>query len=160
MVSAAGVYSRRMAVTGVMASLVINGTLPGCSAAEVTEALGMQPTSSFEIGELHTNPRYAARGTVRTHCTWDFEEDESSASETDFHGLRSLDQLAERFESKATVLAFLSKRYEIRVWMRASSDSTQGGFYVSAETMQRLGLLSASFSPSVYLSDDEVEPRL
>ena len=68
-----------MAVTNVMASLVINGTLPGSTAAEATRVLGIEPTSSFEIGDLHTNPRYAALGKVRTHSKWDFEEEETSA---------------------------------------------------------------------------------
>ena len=146
-----------MAVTNVMASLVINGTLPGSTAAEATRVLGIEPTSSFEIGDLHTNPRYAALGKVRTHSKWDFEEEETSATETDLHGMRSLDQLAERFESKAAILADLSKRYEIRIWMRGSSDSSQGGFYISTETMRRLGLLSASFSPSIWLSEEADE---
>jgi hypothetical protein len=147
-----------MAGTNVMASLVINGTLPGSTASEITRALEIEPTSSFEIGDLHTNLRYAALGRVRTHSKWDFEEEETSATDTDPHGMRSLDQLAERFESKAAILADLSERYEIRIWMRGSSDSTQGGFYVSAETMRRLGLLSASFSPSIWLTEEEDEP--
>ena len=96
----------------------------------------------------------AAKGKVVTECLWVFGEERTIAADEDPQGMESLVRLTERFEPKSAALAELrSQGYKITVTMTGSSDSTQGGFYVGPDTMRRLGLLSASFSPSVWLDD-------
>ena len=67
--------------------------------------------------------------------------------------MESLVHLAERFEPRAAELATLSVDYGIIVDVYAASDSEQGGFYIGAETMRRLGA-ERDFAPTVYLIDD------
>ena len=140
-----------MAVTETGATLSIYGRTKDATAAAVTLALGIEPTSSHEFGDPHPSATLAARGRRTENSRWGFSEPETEASEADFHGMLSLDRLAERFEPKAEILAALSERYEIRVWLLGhSDDESQHGFVISAATMRRLGVLSASLWPDIY----------
>jgi hypothetical protein len=132
-------------VTSVSASIGLHGRTQAATAAAVTAALGIDPTRSHETGGPHPSPTLAARGRRTEQSLWLFEEPETFKSDDDFHGMASLDRLAERFEPKAEILATLAEDYSIRVWMYAQSDSSQGGFVIAQETMRRLGLLSAHF---------------
>jgi hypothetical protein len=143
-----------MSVNEVRATLSIYGEREGLTAAAVTAALGMQPTSSYELGDPVLSKSPARNGTLRTHSRWSFDVPGTVASGNDPHGMQSLAKLAELFASKADELAALSEHYEIRIWMTASSDSTQGGFAINQETMRRLGLLSASLYGTVFVADD------
>jgi hypothetical protein len=148
-------YSQRMSVNDVRATLSIYGEGADLTAAAVTAALGVEPTSSYEFGDPVVSKSPALNGTARTHSHWSFVMPGTVASNDDPHGMESLAKLAEMFESKAGVLVNLSARYEIRVWMTAFSDSTQGGFVVDPVTMRRLGMLSAALFGTVYLSEDD-----
>ena len=142
-----------MRVTDVKASLSIYGEGKGLTAAAVTSALGMEPTSSYEFGDPISSKSPALRGKVRANSYWNYQMDRTVESEEDPHGMESLVKLAELFEPKAAELARLSTTYLIRVWMFGASDSTQAGFVIGPETMRRLGLLSASFTGDIYMSE-------
>jgi len=144
-----------MSVNDVTATLSIYGERATLSAAAVTAALGVQPTSSYEFGDPVVSRSPSLNGTARTNSHWSFKMSGTTASDDDPHGMRSLASLAELFEAKAAVLAQLSEHYAIRVWMTAFSDSTQGGFVIDQPTMRRLGLLSATLFGTVYLSEDD-----
>ena len=146
-----------MAVTETQTSLAIYGATSELRAAHVTEALGIEPSYSHEHGDPHQSPRLAAQGKVMTHSTWLWHQPATAATDDDFHGMQSLDLLAEYFAPHAAVLVQLSERYSLRVFMSGFSDSTQGGFFVRPATMLRLGMLGAAFVPTVYLEDAETE---
>jgi hypothetical protein len=141
-------------VTSVSASIGLHGRTQAATAAAVTAALGIDPTRSHETGGPHPSPTLAARGRRTEQSLWLFEEPETFKSDDDFHGMASLDRLAERFETKAEVLSALEKDYFIQVRMISFSDSDQGGFVIAPETMRRLGRLSATFFGDVLLSPD------
>lgn len=142
-----------MSVTDVKASLSIYGEGKGLTAAAVTTALGMEPTSSYEFGDPISSMSPALRGKVRANSYWNYQMDRTVESQEDPHGMESLVRLAELFEPKASVLADLSEKYLIRVWMFGLSDSDQAGFVIGPETMRRLGTLSASFTGDIYMTD-------
>jgi hypothetical protein len=149
-----------MSVTDVQASLAIYGEGRGLTAGAVTAALGIEPTSSYEVGDPIISSSPALAGKYRANSYWTFEIGRTLSSDEDPHGMESLVRLAELFEPKAEVLAGLSRHYLIRVWMLAFSDSTQGGFVIGPETMRRLGTLSASFFGDIYLSEDDIPERI
>ena len=97
----------------------------------------------------------AAQGKVTTNSTWLWEEPSTSSTDDDFHGMRSLDLLAERFEPHAEALWLLGERYSVKVLMIGFSNSTRGGFSVEPNTMIRLGLLGAAFVPTIHVTDPE-----
>ena len=144
-----------MSVNDVRATLSVYGHREDLTAAAVTAALGTQPTSSHEFGDSVVSKSPALDGTLRANSRWSFDMPGTLASDDDPHGMQSLAKLAEFFEPHADQLALLAEEYEIRVWMSAFSDSTQGGFVIERETMRHLGRLSASLFGTVFLSDDD-----
>lgn len=142
-----------MAVTSVDAALQLTGNTRDNTAAHVSAALGLVPTSSYEFGDPHSSKSLAARGKVRANSLWRFEEPRTIRSEEDPHGIESLVRLAERFEPLADTLKALTSDYDIVVTMFGASDSSQGGLYIGPETMRRLGTLSASFMQTIYLDE-------
>jgi len=119
----------------------------------VTSALEIEPTRSHEFGDPHPSKSRAALGKVTIESLWLFSEPRTLSTEEDPHGIESLVKLAERFESRASILTSLKDRYAIEVLLFGSSDSGQGGLYIGPETMRRLGLLSASLIQTIWLSD-------
>jgi len=139
-------------ITTVSASLTISNDHPRMTVGHISAMLGIEPTVIWEYGDPWPSKTRPDR--LRSHGAWRFEEPRTIAATEDPHGMESLVRLAERFEPVADRLAELSKEFDIRVGMFGSSDSTQAGFFVGAETMRRLGLLSAAFVPDIYLSED------
>jgi Domain of unknown function (DUF4279) len=142
-----------MAVTDVSASLRLSGNTRRDTAAAVSAALGIEPSSSHEFGEPHPSKSLVARGKVTVGSLWRYSEPRTISSEEDPHGIESLVRLAARFEPHAATLAALKANYDIEVLMFGSSDSGQGGLLIGPETMRRLGMLSASFIQTIWLSD-------
>ena len=143
-----------MAVRETQAALIFTGRHADATAAAVTAALGLQPSYSHESGDPHQSARLATSGTTK-ESKWILREERTAGSDEDFHGMRSLDRLAERLEPYAESIRTLRTDYWVIVDLYASSDTSQGGFFVSQETMRRLGLLEVPFVPSVYCFDDE-----
>jgi len=146
-----------MAVAETQTSLAIYGATSADRAAYVTDALGIEPSYSHEHGDPYQSPRLAAQGKVMKHPTWLWHQPATGSTDDDFHGMQSLDLLAEHFEPHAAVLMKLSERYTLRILMSGFSDSTQGGFFVRLATMLRLGMFGAAFVPTVYLEDAETD---
>jgi hypothetical protein len=144
-----------MAVTETQASLIISGRHAEGTAAAVTVALGMQPSYSHEAGDPHSSARLASKEKLRAHSNWVLNGERTARTEDDFHGMRSLDRLAEQLEPRADAIRALQADYWIVVDLFANSDSTRGGFFIGEETMRRLGLLGAAFVPTVYCDDDD-----
>jgi hypothetical protein len=143
----------RMAVTDVIASMRLTGRTRKVTAAGVTAALGIEPSSSSEFGDPHPSKSLAARGKVTIEPVWRYTEPRTVSNEEDPHGIESLVRLAERFEPLAPTLAALSADYDIEILMFGSSDSGQGGLLIGPETMRRLGMLSASFVQTIWLPE-------
>jgi hypothetical protein len=144
-----------MAVTETKASLRLTGKTAAATAAAVTRALGMAPTYSRETGDLHPSPSLAKSGALTERSLWEFAEATTAASQNDFHGMDSLVRLTRRFEPHAKTLATLQDDYRITVDLMGFSDSTQCGLVIDADTMRRLGLLSADLVQSIYVVEDD-----
>ena len=121
------------------------------TAAYVTERLGLAPTKAAEIGDLVGRGPTGRRYEV---SLWSLDQ------YFDREGLEPLDRalscLLAAFDGKEAVLDELSRSFEMRVRCYGSSDSTQGGFWLSADVMDRLGRLGrfgVSFYCTVYLDD-------
>lgn len=146
-----------MTIRDVRATLTIYGRTPAARASRVTELLGIEPDRSHEAGGLHSRPERAARGDLAQLSYWTFGEPEIRSTAGDLHGAASLDGLAARFAQDATALRTLSATHKIVVWIFGRSDSHRAGFAVAADTMSRLGRLSASVVFDFFLDDPQDE---
>lgn len=120
------------------------------TAASFTEQVGLQPTTAREIGE----PRgECGRGKPSEVAVWSFTCDGTGIEPLD----DALLSLLNEFDGREGLLDELRNSFEMRVRCYASSDSEQGGFWLSAEVMRSLGRLGVDFHCTVYLSSDDVE---
>lgn len=119
------------------------------TAAHFTERVGVTPTKAAEIGDIVGRGIGGRRYEV---ALWSLNR------AFDGDGLEPLDQalscLLAAFDGKEAVLDELSRSFELRIRCYGSSDSTQGGFWLSADVMDRLGRLGrlgVSFYCTVHL---------
>lgn len=122
------------------------------TAASFTEQMGLQPTAAREIGE--PRGKYG-RGRPSEHAVWSLQRDGSGIEPLD----DALLSLLKEFDGRGDLLDVLRASFELRVRCYGSSDSEQGGFWLSGEVMRRLGRLGVEFHCTVYLgADDPDEP--
>ena len=128
------------------------------SAAGVTRALGIAPTSSFEIGDPTRNALAGrAPGAVHGHAHWSFTADENQIDDSDETGFASLRVLIDVFRNKAEALASLRPAYETVIWWSGFSDSWQGGFVMLPDLLADLAALGCELYGTTYLAEPEVD---
>lgn len=136
-------------VTDSVASLAIGSTV--LTSAEITSILGIQPSSSHEMGDPKGKARPDSTGAfVQRHydsAGWMWHAPESD--DTSDEGDSSLAALVTLFSSKTAELETLRADCRIRVWYTGHSDSTQGGFVFPAEVLAGLASLGCDFYGSV-----------
>lgn len=140
-------------ITRVRATMSMHSRLstPDVRSTDVTTALGIAPTSSWEYGDPHRGPRMAARGIVRSHAYWSYTEPRTMANEEDPHGMESLVRLTEGLEPHAATLERLREQWDMAVWMFGASDSWNAGFVIGPATLRRLGAIGAPLYPDLYM---------
>jgi hypothetical protein len=144
-----------MAVGNNTASLIVYS--PTQPAAAVTEALGVEPTSSHEKGNrMATGGPAVAAGSGPTRfreSLWQYSVVVQVDSwEQDPAGTASLRQLLEVFAGKATQFASLRPQYETHISWSGHSGSAQGGFVIEPELLTALAELGCRFFGDVYLT--------
>ena len=106
----------------------------GATAAAVSAATGLAPTSATEAGDT------SVRGSVHSYSVWHLEVESDVKDESGFGSMRVL--LAQLLPA-AEALRGLSSDYEVRLDWGGFSNSTQGGFVLEpdiAHGLANLGL--------------------
>ncbi|MBM7789454.1 DUF4279 domain-containing protein [Tenggerimyces flavus] len=117
------------------------------TAAWFGEWIGLVPTRSWEIGDLVGN---GFTGRRHDGAGWELERELADGPEPLNAAL--LDLLS-AFNGREDRLRELRENFELELWCYVSSDSTQGGFWLSPEATGCLGRLGLPFFCTVYLDD-------
>lgn len=145
-----GCDSRPVAVSG--GSVYFHATSTTMTAAQFSERIGIEPTHAAEIGDLVGNSRFGRR---YEFAIWTLERD------LDDGALEPLDDallsLLSTFDGREAVLDELRTAFDFRVQCWGSSDSPQGGFWLSPQVLQRLGQLGADLICTVYLDEAPID---
>lgn len=136
-----------MAISRVSVSLRLFSTK--AAAAAVTEALGLEPTTSAERGE----PISASLTTPREQSMWLLESEADPDEPLSAH----LEWLLDELDGRLGALAGLTGDYEVDVWCSVEATNGQGQLTFTPELTTRLAGLPCPFSVDLYLSDDEDE---
>ena len=116
----------------------------------ITEHLGLTPTTAREVGE--PRGRYG-RGRPSDNAIWSLDRDGEGIEPLD----GALAALLREFDGREELLDGLRDSCLLRVRCYGSSDSEQGGFWLSPEVMQGLGRLGVEFHCTVYLDPPDAE---
>lgn len=136
------------------------------SAAAVTTALGVEPTSIHEIGDTRRRSRSRRAGshspTQYTHSLWEHtvRADPGLSTVPDAAGSTSIRLLVEVFREKQAQLDRLRDDYELRLWWSAISSSTQAPFVFDAELIRGLAVIGCDLYGTAYLEADGIDAVL
>ncbi|WP_341947187.1 DUF4279 domain-containing protein [Microbacterium sp. LWH11-1.2] len=128
------------------------------TAVEITTALGIVPSKTYEQGDLTPSGR-AGRLLKPQYLTyqqagWHLDAPDSVDDPDAFRSLRALVRSIER---KAEVLRTLRPACDTVIRWYGSSDSSQGGFVMDAELLVGLAALGCDLVGTAYLSSAEPE---
>jgi hypothetical protein len=137
-----------VAVTQVYAALTIDHER--LSAKSVTERLGIQPSSSFEIGDP-----FLGGTKQREHSHWSLDSDlPRDGSDLEGH----LRQLLDRFlPLRADLGALVAEGYTLDWWCFISEENDQGGVYLSTGLLQDLAVLPVPLALDIYAGSGQDE---
>ena len=124
-------------------TLVVLGR-DGGTAAVVSAATGLAPTSAAETGD------HPLRGSVRPYSQWHLTVAAGAEDESGFHSMRVL--LATILPSMEA-LRELQSGYEVRLDWAGFSDSSQGGFVLEPDVARGLGELGLPVYATAYIDD-------
>lgn len=136
-------------ITDGRASLVIRSAMT--TAAQITAALGIEPTEAHEIGD----PTWAALAgrpvsperMSHQHALWKIDGPEEDG-DGPFASLRGLLRL---LESRAEALEQLRSSCDTNIWWYGSSDSEQGGFVMAPDLLKALAESGCALYGTAYL---------
>jgi len=128
-----------------------NATSTTMTAAQFSERIRIERTSAAEIGDLVGDGRSGRR---YEFAIWTLERDSADDAREPLD--EALLSLLSVFDGRETALDELRGAFELRVQCSGSSDSSQGGFWLSPQVLQRLGRLGVDFICTVYLAEDAV----
>lgn len=127
------------------------------TAASITEALGVQPHQSHEIGDL----RMRKDGTPHKHAPfyWSFSawmlDAENDGTGPDESGTASIAAVIAPLRGKGDVLDELRSDCDIRIWWSGDSDSSQGGYVLPEELIAELAPLKCPLYMTAFLREPE-----
>ena len=117
------------------------------SAAQISEAIGVQPTQSFDKGSEVTI-RGRQRGS-REHTMWLLESPLARKSPIEQH----LDRIARFLQTHQSQLSSLETSCDVDAFCLYSSDNGQGSICVSKSLIQQLRDFPIDLVFDLYLSD-------
>jgi hypothetical protein len=117
------------------------------SAAWITDQLGIAPTTSWEKGDPHGR---AERRRERTNAGWilNFEVE---GSQEPFDA--ALAELISVLGPLGEAIRRISEFCDLKVDCYGSSDSVQGGFWISPDSLRGVADLNVALFVTVYLED-------
>jgi hypothetical protein len=119
------------------------------SSASFTARLGLVPTQSWEIGDAVGNGR---SGRTHVDAGWVLDAELPGEAEPLDAALASL---LRQFDGREAALDELRRTFQMHVRCYGSSDSEQGGFWLSAGVIRQLGRLGVEFFCTVYLENSD-----
>lgn len=128
-----------------------NATSTTMTAAQFAARTGIEPSHMAEIGDLVGNGRSGRR---YEFAIWTLERDCADDAREPLDEALSL--LLSTFDGRETVLDEFRAAFDLRVQCSGSSDSSQGGFWLSPQVLQRLGRLGVDFICTVYLDENSI----
>jgi hypothetical protein len=127
--------------------------------ADISAALGLEPTSSADVGDP---TRAALAGRVLaveylTHqrASWSLDVEMSVVDVENDQGVASLRALVEVFREKASALQSLRQQCELVIWWSGASDSTQGTFVIPSGLLADLASLGCELRGTAFLNAGE-----
>ncbi len=121
-----------------------NATSTTMTAAQFSERIRLEATEAAEIGDLVGNGRSGRR---YEFAIWTLEQDSTDGAREPLD--EALLALLSKFDGREAALDELRGAFELRVQCSGSSDSSQGGFWLSPQVLQRLGQLVSLASNSL-----------
>lgn len=128
-------------------SVSFNAQSSSHSAASFSERLGLNPTFSREIGDPVGN-KSSDRRMTKSQWTLQIDYDAADGKRLD----DALLELLARFDDHLDELDGLRPHFDCWVQFHGSSDSGQGGFWLSPATLGKLGRLGVELLGTVYLT--------
>ncbi|WP_344011550.1 hypothetical protein [Microbacterium natoriense] len=133
------------------------------SASEISELLNLEPDMHGDVGELtpaghagrKLKPQYLTY--QRTYWSIDVDSDSHRVDAEDETGFAALTALVGLLTPRAEALVELRKDAETVLWWSGDSDSTQGGFVLTADLIGQLALLGCDIRGTAYISVEESE---
>jgi hypothetical protein len=120
------------------------------TAASLTERLDLVPTQSWEIGQLVGR---GVSGRRHDNAGWVIDVEVPDSKEP---WDAALLLLTEMLRDREPLLKQLRRDWSVHVRCCGDSDSSQGGFWLSAQATERLGSLGAEFFGSVHFEDGPI----
>lgn len=124
--------------------------------AEITGLIGLSPTEWGDAGE----PTAAGRAGRKykpeyltypaTYWSLTAEADDDSGG---YSGFAAVEALVERLLPRAEAIAELRHDAQIVMWWSGTSDSTQGGFVMTAELLAGLATLGCELRGTAYIDE-------
>jgi hypothetical protein len=116
------------------------------TAAWLADQIGTIPDQAWDVGDLVGN---GSSGRRHVDAGLGLYFDESTAENPIDAVLRAMLDRVEPLEGLNTIRA----EVDVRVQCWGTCDSTQGGVWISADVMHRLGKLGAEFLCTIYRAD-------
>lgn len=116
------------------------------TSAQITDALGLQPTRTAERGGA-TSPRTKR---VRDNALWALDG-EPNSDPSDQTGFGSMRNLLSVLEGKTDAIESLRRSCHIVLDWHGFSDSEQGGFVIPADVIRAAAALGCDLFGTVYL---------
>jgi hypothetical protein len=115
-----------------------------------TEIVGVQPAEVNEVGDL------ASRSSGRRYdeALWTLESEPAEGGEALNEVCR---ELLSRFDGRHELVRSLRNEFTMQLRCWGTSDSGQGGFWLSAEVVQGIAALGCEFYCTVYFDDDAAD---
>jgi hypothetical protein len=110
----------------------------------------MSPARSHDRGEPRngtSRKTWEDSGWSSKHYQGDNDEDQT--------GFSSLRLLFDAFDEKLAVIHQLQTDFELTIWWSGRSDSTQGGFVLPADLVQRLAQYRCDFFGTAFLAEED-----
>jgi len=138
------IYARVMIQSG-RASLTVvsNETDP----ARISEILGLLPTSIEGRGSVRRS------GRTLDHNVWTLDIGRSANTDKDEAGTGALHSLLSVARPAAGNFPLLPADCDAKIWWSADSDSSQGGFVISADLATNIAALGIDVYATVYLEE-------
>lgn len=124
------------------------------TSAQITDALGLQPTRTAERGDV-VSPRIER---VREDALWALDG-EPNSDPSDQTGFGSMRNLLAALEGKAEAIEALRMSCDIILDWHGFSDSEQGGFVMPADVIRAAAALGCDLFGTVYLDPDPEQGR-